>query len=62
MFLRQTPDIHANSHLPLHMQVRRVPLVHTILPRGLPTLCLILQSMCANEGVREDISTEAVLK
>lgn len=50
------------AHLPLHMQVRRVPLVHTILPRGLPTLCLILQSMCANEGVREGISTEAVLK
>lgn len=30
-------------------------LLQTILPQGLPTFCLILQSMCANECVGEDI-------
>lgn len=59
MFHRQTPDTHANSQCTpataYASQEGPSPPVQTILPQGLPTLCLILQSMCANEGVREGI-------
>lgn len=63
MVHRQTPDLHANSRFTpaAAYATWEGPPVQTVLLQGVPTLCLRLQPMCANECGREGIFTEAVL-